>query len=282
MMKHHIDVSADELVFSTTKRLPFEPKGAALDARSALRTALTTLTPTGFLAAEFASADTAFCDLENVLLSNVGMGSFGALAARGLVLTRSMSSSSLSSLSYVHRYCVVEVLPAFAADNVVARVAFDLPKHAHTATDFWWLARPVLEAMSSTSGRIAVNVEVQTTTKRSLTALLKPLLDGVLSACHRHDGQQLDLVASRLSTTLQTPIDDVVRALGTGPAPLGVRRLVAPRADGVQWNPADDLVTHLRATMTTGPTSHVVVTVNAVERHRAHVGVAATVDPGAA
>jgi len=95
--------------------------------------------------------------------------------------------------------------------------------------------------------------------------IIKPLVDGVIAALHTHDGTALADVSDRLRAQLpgsdasdiaqlpgsdasdiaQLPGSDASdiaqRLVDDDAAVLGPRRLVWPRASGVQWNPADDL-----------------------------------------
>ena len=59
----------------SSQRLPFEPKGWMLEYRSALREALGRLDPARgpVLIASFASTDRKPCDVENLLLYNLGL-----------------------------------------------------------------------------------------------------------------------------------------------------------------------------------------------------------------
>jgi hypothetical protein len=72
-------------------------------------------------------------------------------------------------------------------------------------------------------------------------SLVKPLVDGVVSALHRHDGHDLDELSRRLAflhgigpaAARELLVDDQTAALGT-------RRLLWRRSGGVQWDPGDD------------------------------------------
>ena len=69
-----------------TERLPFEPKGWMLELRSALRQMRSH--NGALLAAVYSSQVDAFCDVENVVIYNVGAGNFAATASAGLRLER--------------------------------------------------------------------------------------------------------------------------------------------------------------------------------------------------
>jgi len=71
--------------------------------------------------------------------------------------------------------------------------------------------------------------------------LIKPLFDGILSAFHSHNGQRIELVAEILARKLNLPGREAAgHLLSADMAALGVRHLLWPWRDSVQWNPADD------------------------------------------
>jgi hypothetical protein len=76
--------------------------------------------------------------------------------------------------------------------------------------------------------------------------MIKVLVDGVVSALHRHDGSQLEVLAERLSGRLAVSADHVARLLTGDAEVLGTRKLLWPYRNFVQWNPADDAIARLR------------------------------------
>ncbi len=91
-MRFELHSSPGAVQFWSDVRLPFEPKGDAKQARAELRNALSALAPTGELSAEYASIDRGLCDVENVLLYNVGMAHFSGLGSSRIRLARSFSA----------------------------------------------------------------------------------------------------------------------------------------------------------------------------------------------
>jgi hypothetical protein len=67
------------------------------------------------------------------------------------------------------------------------------------------------------------------------------LVDGVVSGLHSHNGEDLSVLVERLAGRMGESPERISESLmsQTG-AVLGERRLLWPRADGYQWNPADD------------------------------------------
>ena len=104
-----------------TERLPFEPKGWMLDLRRELRSALRQMRSHNgaLLAAVYSSQVDAFCDVENVVIYNVGAGNFAATASAGLRLERGYfcppAPVELSSEAEHHAcYSVAPVAQGFA------------------------------------------------------------------------------------------------------------------------------------------------------------------------
>jgi len=86
-----------------------------------------------------------------------------------------------------------------------------------------------------------------------LASVLKPLIDGVVAAFHRHDGSDLPELARRVGTPLG--VDPVLAGqllTGDDRSVLGQRRLVWRRAASVQWNPGDDHLLAARITAAAG------------------------------
>lgn len=94
---------------------------------------------------------------------------------------------------------------------------------------------------------LATTIGLPSTSQPSLVSLIKPLIDGIISALHVHDGSKLDLVAKRLSERLDaTPAVPAERLTNRAAAVLGERTLLRPFQNSVQWNPADDRLVYIR------------------------------------
>jgi len=76
----------------------------------------------------------------------------------------------------------------------------------------------------------------------SAVHLLKPFVDGVISAFHDYVGPDLDRMSVRLAEALGAEQPRIRSLLaGSGLAVLGPRRVIAGWGEATQWNPADDL-----------------------------------------
>jgi len=104
---------------------------------------------------------------------------------------------------------------------------------------------PNVEVLSkSPGGSFGLSVTIRRardTSPPNLTALVKPLFDGIVASFHHHDGSDIQELSNRVSGTLGVEPSEIRRLLENGSrAVLGERTLLWRRAGGVQWNPGDD------------------------------------------
>ncbi|MDP9403608.1 MAG: hypothetical protein M3P85_09810 [Actinomycetota bacterium] len=236
--------------------------------RHALRQALAGLNADRgrVLLGRYASADTRRCDVENLLLYNVGVSAFAHLRPQQVVLVRSLTTppppeGDRDVLVHHHRYDLVGSEPPAPAGDVLVRFG-PVPLRRPLAVEkVWYDVR--------SSGRLAVKsasrgdqLALDLTVHRpagaaapSMLGMVKVLVDGVVSALHTHDGTQLEVLADRLSQRLCVPGDQLADLLTDSPvAVLDRRRLLWPFQSFVQWNPADDAIVDLRVTAVTSTT----------------------------
>src|SRR5438552_11000932 len=229
-------------------RLPFEPRAAALEFRSALRIAIARLTPDGAFRCEYGSAVRSFCDVENVLLYNVGMSFFRPLTQAGIVFERSYRvprAPSPETYGHYHRYAVGEGFgfTTWEPTTVVARWQGRTPSGSATKPESWWLASATAlrEQRATVDFGAVFGLRIRMGTGRAtLSSTLKPMLDGMIAALHC-DRAPSTAAVERLAARLAWPASSVEDLLRRDPAPLGARTVVRPYRKGVQWNPVDDL-----------------------------------------
>ena len=246
-------------------RLPFEPKGRLLEMHQSLRATLAKLKPgkEAILQVVYTSEQLDPCDVENILLYNVGTGSFRHLCERGLFLERRTASvpplpgySSAAAFPHHHSYSTGSdpaVASCWKRGPVLASWA-DIPCRPLTSSTkphtVWYLMKRSTLKLgskeSSLSGPagyygISIQIGVPGEVKPNLAGIIKPLLDGTISAFHCHVGQDAPVVSQRIASRLGRD-EGVIRSLlaDLQGAVLGERRLVYPYGEGVQWNPADD------------------------------------------
>ena len=75
----------------------------------------------------------------------------------------------------------------------------------------------------------------------NFAAIIKPMLDGIISAFHSYQGRQLNEICKRLAASLTASPDYIANLLlDKSFALLGSRSLLHPFQTNVQWNPVDD------------------------------------------
>jgi hypothetical protein len=268
-----VQSSADVVQMWSTVRLPFEPRGWLIDMRTDLRRALQDLSRTsaGRLHAVYSAADDgALVDTENVLLYNVGGTALRPLMTRAVTFERSYQVPPQppgpvlgdgQTLHY-HRYSEVSDnsfefwkpgRPMAAFANVPVELVTKPAPVWKAIRDY---AEPPAETATAPT-RFLINVQITDTRESSpadsVASIVKPALDGIISAYHSHAGSDGVVEAQRLeqagigtAATLQTQL------LDRRWAALGARQLVKPfRETGVQWNPADDFCVAAQVTLST-------------------------------
>lgn len=259
----------------STIRLPYQPRDWVLEMRNDLCRALrdSSLKSSGQLHAVYSAAnDGEFVDTENVLLYNVGSGALRPLMARSVTFERSYEmpppppESGLTEGTALHyqRYSAArdepfefwrpgKTLGAFT--GVPVDSVDDKPAPVWKAIrDF---ATPPAEIATAPS-EFLLNLNVTDTREikpaNSLVYIVKPTLDGIISAYHHLEGSDGVAEAQRLEEAGLGERETLrEQLLDRRWAALGGRRLLSSFGrTGVQWNPADDFCVAARITLTTG------------------------------
>lgn len=259
--------------------LPFEPKGWMLQYRQALRATIAELptAPGRALVGCYATADARRCDVENLLLYNVGLAAFARLQVHDVILMRATMPPPppevmSKALGHYHRYELVDAPPQLPSGRTVAHLA-PMPVRMSLRVESLWYdirSRGRLDVCHGAGLPLAVEVTVHrppAVSRPWLLSMVKVLVDGFISALHTHDGTHLPVVAERLGARLNVPADRVAELLSVNAADLlGLRRLLWPFRDFVQWNPADDIIRWLRVRTQASSTWQLSATVSTVER----------------
>lgn len=247
---HEIALSDRSVDVWLDRRFPFDPTGHMRTLRTQVREAIRGLRcpPGSVLCATYSSADESFCDVENVLVYNVGPSVFAGSSRRGLRLVRNWTAAGASplgrSFAHHHRYCFTDP-PEKPAALDAAEFSFDLASLSTSTKphEIWWRATSARPASATPiRGRFALHVELGTPTPLlNVANIIKPLLDGVV--CAMHAESQVDAEAvGRLSRASTWDVAEISKRLSAPPNPiLGSRRLLHHYRDFVKWDPADDL-----------------------------------------
>ena len=230
----------------TERRLQFNSKPETVALKSAIGDAVSKLHPNSgeILNAVFTSASADLVDAENVLFYNVGTGRFAEAAEEGLRFERVHSAPSRHQ--HHHRYEFVPRLSPsehWQRGQTLVTFSANIPAmHELSKPDQIWLAvRQRAATTPQHEGFYGLQVTLTTPRPVRLPTLLKPLLDGIISGLHAHNGADLELLSGRLALRLGLPSGEVAQLLSEPhQAVLGVRPLLRKFGDSLHWNPADD------------------------------------------
>lgn len=196
-------------------------------------------------------------DAENVLFYNVGPGAFRKSATFGLVFETAVAPAVVNLNQPDHRrhYQRYEVIPGrggfthWKAQGHPIRVAGAgscVLKNDAKPEKIWYAVKSSgvmgFTRRLKPSAKFALAVSIRSSTlSLNLSAAIKPIFDGIISAFHRYAGSEIEQVSARLGEKLGVP-SGVMAALLLDDqfAILDDRPVVHLRSNGVQWNPKDD------------------------------------------
>lgn len=241
----------------SSERLPFEPKGWVLEMRNSLKKRLKLLQGNKVsLHATYKSMDKRFFDIENVLFYNVGTSAFRNLHLKWVQFERVYSfpqhTHEQQQFDHYQSYNIIKEDKIISAywikgtplakwDNInIPTLKSDGKPH------FIWLAMKngevaVLNKESSSKYGLEITINAPIGTQINLIATIKPLLDGLISAFHHYEGQELNSVVKRLAQHIHLPESKVeTLLLDEKTSILGPRNLLHPYRESLKWNPEDD------------------------------------------
>lgn len=255
----HVAQSTSTVELWSTERLQFQPEGQMRQLKKALASTIGRAPrgEGGWLYAMYCSADVRAVDVENVLFYNVGTGAFGHATQGGIVFERAIAAPPACNrpLNWTPRHYHLyqfagDVRPFlyWEAGGALARwVGVVLPPlRGEVKPHMIWSAMKhgvVITECNEPPKLFGVELVLQVPNglALNLTAVAKPLLDGLLSALHVHDGGDLLELATRLGSRLGQMPDETARLLMDDSfSVLGPRRLLHRFGEGLKWNPADD------------------------------------------
>lgn len=245
-----IETTPKSVEFWSETRLPLSPVGQLAQGRLLLRQALASLEPgrDARLLAEFTTETTDFFDVENVLLYNVGTGAFKACSVNGVHVLRSKvaSPAAPSGKHYAnfHRYSLEDVEPLPTAEPALS---FELPKLVSDSKphQVWWQVKSakVGPTADRLDGEFFMTVQLPCLPNQNISALIKPVLDGIICALHSAAGIEPEAI-SRLSAKIGAAPALVAQHLNSPVLPiLQPRKVVTTYRNFVKWDPADELCT---------------------------------------
>ncbi len=232
-------------------RLPFEPKGEALALKEEIRRSLKFLNLFEYnhLNARLITSEKDFFDVENILFYNVGLGAFSHLMLDEISFSLEYDSNSPSN-KYTYSYELTSKVTSEEINDVILEFSFELDKMTSDMKplDYWHALNQGHIKISKlmNPNEFGLSIVIETPEKhRNITSLLKPLIDGLISAFHYQNSvnqEILDYIAKKKYIS-----EDVVlsQLRGKDYTFLGERNLVSMYRDGIKWNPEDEKCTKI-------------------------------------
>lgn len=266
---YYIDKRDGLVSIWSTDRLPFQPKGWKLALREDIKAALlSTLSsnPSSGLYAALMSPDSRSFDMENVLFYNVGTGIFSPLCRNSICFERFIGplpkqSTSDNAMRYLCEYQMIPVSNTFhywrPEDTLAEWKEIPIPSlkgelKPHT---FWYamkkagIANHTDQCIPIRDIGLSLRIQAPKNNSVNLAAVMKPLIDGVISSMHWESQIPSTHVLNYLSMVLNEPSERIAELLSRPKgAVLGPRPLVHPFQRGIQWNPADDALVAVQIT----------------------------------
>ena len=260
---YYVETRASSITAWSTAQIPFEPRDWLLVFRDQLKSAIAGLPSGGgkILYAAYGSAVIKYGDVENVLIYNIGPAQLSDVTKNGLVFRRFYEISracpvELSSPpTHQYEYSLVdgERLSIEAQrTRPLASLSFDLTASAlHSAATVWYAAKKgsiTLAQQHHTEGPWGMFITINSSSDSPIACskIVKPLIDGITSALHCHDGSNMDYLAKQLAKNLGLDDDRSVRSFlqDGGYALFGQTTLLRRYRNNLQWYPKDDSCTY--------------------------------------
>jgi len=228
--------------------------------RDELRRAVVGLSTNGALEAIYTSRETKWApDLENVLFYNVGTSIFRGVAADALRLMKRSAQvpdcpMPLDFVPLHHVRYQAGSAGSWSQDAgaVVAwaKVTCSDMRQLRDLPSLWRLFKLAMirahevDDLGEAPLAVRMVIAVPDSLVLNLAEVMKPLTDAFISALHSYRGGQLEAVVGRLSARLKSSPEAARKLLlEDDSALLGPRAVPHVRGDGLQWSPADYLLT---------------------------------------
>lgn len=255
---YQVRIVSDGLVEAwSQQRLQFEPKGWMKDFRSDLRTALRELSAGAnqglYTVYESSQMDT--CDVENILIYNVGTSAFKNSSHRQLTFERRFTQPTTTTLGlkHYHRYEILPVgqtMRGWKRGRRLAQWRADVPplSEATKLSTVWWAlkqggVRTDLQERTNATYIVELTLGAPGEIPLNLAKLVKVLFDACIVALQSHaEGPDVPELAKRVSHQVHADAHEVAAALcNPRVAVLYGDKILRQRGlTGVHWNPADD------------------------------------------
>jgi len=260
---YYIETSVSSVTAWSTAGIPFEPRDWLLVFRDQLKSAIAALSPVGgkiLYAAYRSPISESHVDVENLLIYNIGPGQLSNATKNGLIFKRFYQISrncpiELSSPAlHQYEYLLVDDKSLSIEGQhkrLLASLSFRSTASAlHSCASVWYTAKMGNTALTQKSHiakpwGISIAIDGPSSTI-ACSRIVKPLIDGITSALHCHDGSNIDYISKQLGKNLGLDDDTLVKSLleDSNHALFGRTNLLLPYRNSLQWNPKDDYCTY--------------------------------------
>ena len=193
---------------------------------------------------------------ENILLYNIEKPAvFKKLCRGGISLERTFDFGPCLGISgnafpHYHRYELVNkpYIRHWRVQKILAHwenISISKITTDTKPAEYWKALKEdqisVLDEVSDGFFGIDIEIKIQEKSGFNLVSVIKPMLDGIIAGFHVHQGETLDLLSRRLAKTMIVDTQYAEKLLlDKSQGVLGMRKLLHPYQNSVQWNPADD------------------------------------------
>ena len=190
-------------------------------------------------------------DIENVLIYNIGTGLFSSLTANGLVFQK--KEATIEEFDYHYKYSII------SSQNIVETnektiayfndIIFENRLTSYKATSFWKAIKEsakrivVIDRIKSEKPYgFSINLSIPKNSKMNLATIIKPFLDGLISALHEADftNEEALSISKKIGISADLIMENCCDVLWK-------RKYYKGRA----WNPADEYCTKVIVSVTT-------------------------------
>jgi len=239
----------------STQSIPFEPKDWRRDMRDELKQALSNIVPNDdCLYAAFICNDTCASDVENVLFYNIGAPAFYRLSKNGLCFEGRFDSNPFTfplgrELGNYYHYAMQNEFSLWREKDILSawkEVPIPTPTRASRPHLFWYALKKAKNSAfceHPVPKRFGVSIQLHIPELAwcNLAILIKPLLDGIISAFHMQNAPRDKILFERLSKLTDCTAAEVEHFLyESKTVVLGKRPVVSTYRESVKWNPQDD------------------------------------------
>jgi hypothetical protein len=259
---YFIETNNKEVKSWSVARIPYEPKGWLLQYRNHLQNDLDNLVATDedILSATYSSPVREYVDVENLLFYNIGPAHMAHITRKGLLFSRQYNIKNpcpqplISHPSHHYLYRLMNARDfkesANKDESLLATIFFNTPaQHINECASIWYSIKQgviLLNKRSFVGAEYLMNIHLicPLSIQFAFSKIVKPLIDGITSALHYHDGSNIEYLSRFLSENLGSDPREIGQFLvDRQNALFGRVNLLFPYRNKIKWNPKDEYCT---------------------------------------